>query len=713
MFRMQVNARTSRPVLIFMLMCVAVTAPLEHAWAADTGPVRIDRTLSAGWKFIELDRDEFRSALAQDAPWQAVTVPHTWNVADAANGGNYYRGPAWYHLNLEISPELARKSLFLRFGAAALVAEVYVNGKPAGTHQGGFSAFCFEVTDLLYTGTNLLAVRVSNAVDQGVAPLSGDFTVYGGLYREVHLLALDPVSFSPTDDASSGLYLKTSVATDQAQIQATAKLRNGSNQPAAISVHYILMNAAGETVQESSVDQILGSNSLDDSVATLKLDHPHLWNGRLDPYLYRMVVEVKKGQAVLDRIEQPLGLRFFTVDPQSGLILNGRPYDLHGVDLHQGRPSVGYAVTPAMEEEDYKLVAEMGCTAVRLAHYQHSDYELTLCDQSGIVAWSELALVNKMKDTPAFRDNVKQQLRELIKQQYNHPSVFFWSMYNEPWINPKAGTKEQWRLIIDLVALAHQLDPSRLTTGAVSEGTWGDIDWYMDITGMNRYFGWYVGGLADWASQMSALHARLPNKSIGISEYGAGASAFQHETHPVHPAPNSRWHPEEWQALVHENAWQSLRDQHWLFSKFIWCMFDFGSAGRNEGDHPGMNDKGLVTADRAIRKDAYFYYKACWTSDPFVHICDRRFNPRPLGQADLKVYSNCSHVELTLNGRSLGIKTSPEHIFVWPNVNLIEGNSDLRAVGSTNDKTFSDSLTWNVSAALKETIHPAFHPTSQ
>jgi beta-galactosidase len=691
-------------LLTGLLIWGAVMPPSAHADADNSG--RIDRNINPGWKFFRSDATGAQAENFDDSQWRSVDLPYTWNVDQARNKVTYYRGPAWYRYHLTVGPELTGKSLFIRFGAASLVARVYVNGQLVGSHVGGFGAFCFEITDSCRPGDNVIAVRVDNSLDRNVSPLSGDFTIYGGLYRDVQLIALNPVSISPLDDASPGVYLKTRVTPESAWVEVTSKLRNSTERAAKVTVTCTIFGASGNPIQHSSADQVVAANSTADAIATLTVANPHLWNGREDPYLYKAVVEASVGGLLLDRVMQPLGLRFYRVDPDHGLFLNGKPYDMHGVDYHEGRTSVGFADSRAMEEEDNRLICEMGCTGVRMAHYQHNDYEYTLCDRHGLIVWTELALVNKMTDTPEFRENVKQQLTELIKQEYNHPSVFFWSMYNEPWVGTSSGTQEQWRLISELVALAHRIDDTRLTTGAVVTGVKGPIDWYMDVTGMNRYAGWYNGSPDRWESTIADLRSQNPGKSIGISEYGAGASVTQHEARLIHPVPASRWHPEEWQALVHEHAWAAMKNQQWLWCKLAWCMFDFSSAGRNEGDRPGINDKGLVTADRKTLKDAYFFYKACWNPDPFVYLTDRRFNPRPAGPADLKVYSNCDAVELTLNGQSLGVKTSVDHIFVWPDTQLAQGNDDVQAVGTSNGKKYVDSATWTVSGASSAELVP-------
>jgi beta-galactosidase len=686
------------------LMCVGFFA--VKARGEDVDSPRIVRSIDSGWKFTRSDARGAETENFDDSQWLSINLPYNWNVDKTRDRVTYYRGPAWYRYHLMVGRDLTGKSLFLRFGAAGLVTRVYLDSQLVGTHAGAFGAFCFEITHFCHSGDNVIAVRADNSYNPNVPPLSGDFTLYGGLYRDVELLALSPVSISPLDDASPGVYLTTQVTDASANVQITSKLRNATQRPANVTVVTTIADAAGYVVKRGTTYQTIAASSTADSVEGLTLANPHLWNGRRDPYLYQSIVEVFTDGRLVDRVAQPLGLRYFRVDPDDGLFLNGKPYDMHGVDYHEGRTSVGFADTHAMEEQDNRIICDMGCTGVRMAHYQHNDYEYTLCDRSGLIVWTELALVNKMTDTPQFRQNTKQQLRELIKQEYNHPSIFFWSMYNEPWVGRDSGTQEQWRLISDLVSLAHQLDDTRLTTGAVVMGVQGPIDWYMDVTGMNRYPGWYDGPPEKWVQAIADLHHQNLGKCIGISEYGAGASIYQHEANLVHPVPASHWHPEEWQGIVHEHAWAAMKDQRWLWCKLVWCMFDFSSSGRNEGDRPGINDKGLVTADRKIMKDAYFFYKACWNPEPFVYITDRRFNPRPSGPADLKVYSNCDSVQLTINGQPLDVKKSESHVFAWPNVPLTQGDDLIQAVGAFNGKNYQDSIIWKVAAASPEPTNP-------
>jgi beta-galactosidase len=697
--------------------CAAATLPSASPTLTSSDP-RPTLTLADGWRFAKSDVPGAQAADFNDASWQSVSLPHAWNVEDGCGGvnhGQYYRGPGWYRRKLVVDPAMVAggRRVVLRFGAASLVADVYVNGKSVGTHRGGYAAFAFDVTQDVRAGDNELAVRVNNATDPNVTPLSGDFTIYGGLYRDVQLLSLPPVGISTMDEGSWGVYITPKVQPDgSGQAKIVTEIRNADASDASIDVSCALLDATGHEVARTSGPVSAAANGTTEVTQLLPLKSPHLWDGRRDPYLYSATIEVLRNGKVIDRVTQPLGFRTFSVDAEAGFTLNGKPYRIQGVNKHQGRPSVGYADTPGMRAQDFLWVKDLGATGIRLAHYQHPDDEYGWCDKFGIVCWAELALVNRMTDTPEFKDNAKQQLRELIKQSYNHPAIVFWSMYNEPAVNAKSGTQEQWKLIGDLVKLSHELDPQRLTTGAAVGGVNGPINWYMDVTGENRYIGWYGGAPEGWPKEIAAMKAKYAGRKIGMSEYGAGASVNQHEAitlgGPRPKANNSKWHPEEYQALVHEQAWAAMEDQKWLWGTFVWVMFDFASAGRNEGDRPGINDKGLVTADRLTPKDAYYFYKANWSDQPVLHLTDRRFNVRPPGTAPVKLYSNCENPRLWIGGTEIPLTQGRDHIFT-ATTDLKPGTTELRATATRDGKTLEDHFTWTITpgAATRQSTAPA------
>ena len=698
----------------FMIFLMAL------ALAAMTAQAREDRLLDAGWKFIQQDVPGAEAAAFDDAGWTGVLVPHCWNILAGETGDSkhFYEGPGWYRLHLKPDAGAAGKSFFLKFDAAYHSAEVFLNGQPVGKHIGGFGAFCFDVTPLLRPGQdNVLAVRVSFKALCDSPPIGGDFTKFPGIYRDVHLLVLDPLSVSPLDHASPGVYLKqVHVDDNSAQVQITAKLRNTHDAAKTAAVRCRLLDAAGAEVQAISAQQAVPAGGVADSVQTLNIAKPHLWNGRLDPYLYRVEVEISDGAAVVDRVIQPLGLRYFRVDANEGFFLNGRKYALHGVNRHQQRPGKGWAISKEDIEQDMGILSDLGATVLRTCHYQHSGILHDQCDRDGLVVWSELAMVNGVHfDSPEFVDSTRQQLTELILQNYNHPSICFWSLWNEINIPRKkdAGKlAECLDFLRNLNALAKELDPTRPTTGASCCGTYAPMP-ITDVAAWNGYPGWYGGKPDGFPELLAKVRENIGDHPLAVSEYGAGASVLHHQLADNQPQPGGHFHPEEWQSLVHEAHWKAFGHAPNIWGTFIWVTFDFASIGRREGDSDGINDKGLVTADRKIRKDAFYFYQAQWASEPMVHINGRRFNPHPIGAAPVKVYSNCDRVELFLNGKSLGAKTGADRVFIWPQVDLPAGENKLEARGSAADgRTVTDAMAWNCSPDALPHLGPVDPPAA-
>lgn len=658
----------------------------------------MNRVLDEGWRFLRADAPGAQNPEFDDSAWLSVRLPHTWNALDGQDGGNdYYRGPAWYRRALRIDESLRGRSLFLRFEGAASAAAVYVNGALVGTHRGIYGAFCFDITRAIRDGANQLAVRVDNTKFDDIPPLSGDFTVFGGIYRPVHLLALDPLGITPLDDASPGVYAKTSVMKgDSAVVQVTTKLRNDRNEDRVAGVECRLLDRDGKTVASATQEQRIPSRGAAEAVLKLNVANPHLWQAREDPYLYRLIVDVKDGQRLADRIGQNVGLRYYRIDPDRGFLLNDKPYPLRGVNRHQDRFNMGSAITSAEHRQDFELIREIGASAVRLAHYQQADEVYTICDEAGLVVWAELALVNEITYIEAFSQNTRQQLRELIKQNYNHPSICFWSLFNEIGFKSKeTPVPAKWKIIEELNALAHELDDTRLTTGATHLPVTYPANWVPDVTAFNRYWGWYTGRAEDWPKGLDEMRASAGGRAIGISEYGAGASLKQHEPRPTsRPRAGGNWHPEEWQAIVHENAWRAIKDRPWLWCTFVWNMFDFAADQRKEGDQFGRNDKGLVSYDRQVKKDAFWFYKANWSTEPVLHINAQRYEPRPAGLTAIKIYSNCDSVELFVNGDSLGKKQPTDGVVEWSDATIREGRNDVRAQGMRAGQRHEASCAW-------------------
>jgi beta-galactosidase len=588
---------------------------------------------------------------------------------------------------------LAGRNLFLKFDGSFYVTDVWVNGNYLGQHQGGFAAFVFDATPYLNAGSdNLIAVKVNNASNTNVPPLSADFTFFGGLYRDVRLLATDTIQISPLDFGSPGVYLRTlNVSSNSADLLVTTVVSNAGPSPRAIFVRSVITDTATNVVATLTNAATVAVGSLSNLVGIVTIPSPHLWDGLADPYLYQAFIELWEGTNVLDEIAQPLGFRFFSIDPTNGFSLNGHYLDLHGASMHQDWLNMGWAIGEAQRQTNFSFLKEIGATAMRLSHYEHHDQTYQLADQNGILLWSEIPLINAITESPAFYTNAEQQIRELIRQRYNHPAVICWGLFNE--ITLGSGPSPT-NLISQLAQLAAQEDPTRPSTAAANSSDNDPTTFYSDVIAFNKYYGWYSGSLNNFAPWADTIHSNYPSRRIGVSEFGAGASIYQHSEDPVtEPANAGPFHPEEYQNLFHESHWQQMKSRPFIWCKFVWNMFDFASDGRNEGDTAGRNDKGLVTYDRQIRKDAFYWYKANWTTKPMVYVTGHTFTNRLTNFVTAKVYANCDTVELFLNGISQGSRSSTNRIFNWP-ITLVRGSNSVQAIGTLGTATVSDSLTW-------------------
>jgi beta-galactosidase len=685
--------------LVLLFFCAMVLS-IQSGVALQT--VREDRTLDSGWRFKPGDEAGAELASLDDQGWGLVRIPHNWGWEKAQNGEDYYRGPGWYRYRLVIAPSREGRRYFLRFGAASLVADVYLNGTLLGQHRGGFGAFAFEITGhLAADGENLLAVRVSNERFPDIAPLSGDFSVFGGLYRPVRLIVTDTACFAVTDHGSPGIvWRQTKISTEQATLDVTAQVSNAADHPVDRLLVARVYDATGMEVAHMEQAIRVAPRITAPYYLRVPLVHPHLWNGRKDPYLYSASAELRGEEGiVLDRIGQPLGLRFYRVDPQKGFFLNGEPYHLHGVNRHQDRPDKGWAISEADMREDLDLINELGATVVRCAHYQHSEYFYSLCDSAGILVWAELPQVDEIAPGAQFAETSRGQLLDLIRQNINHPSIFVWSLFNELW----PGRPDPHRELQDLVIVAHGEDPSRPTIAATSHEQYSQMNKIPDLLGWNMYPGWYGGwgSLEDFGRLLDERQETSREGGFCVSEYGAGANVTHHELHPKQPKTDGPWHPEEWQAIVHESDWAALKARPFVWGTFVWNMFDFTSASRHEGGIPGRNDKGLVTYDRETRKDAFYFYKVNWSTEGTVYITSRRFAERTEPTTPVKVYSNGDRVELFVNGMSQGTKrVGTDGVFLWDMVTLRPGRNEIEARAVKGSEKLVDRCVWTLSGTV-------------
>lgn len=626
-----------------------------------------------------------------------VDLPHTWNAQDALSGKiDYKRGIGNYEKNLFIRPEWKGKRLFIRFEGVNNIADVFINRRHIGEHRGGYGAFIFEITGKVeYGKENSILVRVNNGEQLDIMPLVGDFNFYGGIYRDVHLLITDETCISPLDYASPGVRLiQDSVSHRYAKVRAIVDLSNGSSGNQEVELNVRLLDGQ-RVVKEGTKNVNLSGNEVMQQELTFEIDQPHLWNGRQDPFLYQAEVTLFRNGQMVDRVTQPLGLRFYRIDPDKGFFLNGKHLPLQGVCRHQDRSEVGNALRPQHHEEDVALMLEMGVNAVRLAHYPQATYFYDLMDKNGIIVWAEIPFVGPggyndkgFVDLPAFRANGKEQLKELIRQHYNHLSICVWGLFNE--LTELGDNPVEY--IKELNVLAHQEDTTRPTTSASNQ--MGDLNFITDAIAWNRYDGWYGGTPADLGKWSDRMHKDHPEICIAISEYGAGASIYHQQDSLVKTVPTSWWHPENWQTYYHIENWKTISSRPYVWGSFVWNMFDFGAAHRTEGDRPGINDKGLVTFDRKVRKDAFYFYKANWNrEEPMLYLTGKRNTVRTQRLQTITAFTNLSGAELFVNGKSYG-KTIPDSyaILEWKNVELEPGENEIKVVSTNKKLPLSDSF---------------------
>ncbi|MFG6432915.1 polysaccharide deacetylase family protein [Roseateles sp. LYH14W] len=654
--------------------------------------------LDGPWRFNRSDVPGAAEPAFDDAAWAAVTLPHTWNVPDGESGGGTYRGAGWYRRVLDIQPGAAQRRL-LEFDGATLAADVWVNGRHAGRHEGGYARFRLDVTPLLQPGRNLLAVRVDNSKLPHVAPLGGDFTVFGGLIRPVRLVETPAAHIELLDHGGPGVRFdidKLDAASARLKVQ--VQLRNDGQQPAERQLRLTLRDAQGRSVAQQVRQLHLRAGAADTATSFLTLTKPRLWQGIKDPYLYRLSAELLDGRQVADAVQLPVGLRQFSVDPERGFLLNGKPYPLYGVNyFHAGRPGRGVAVGPAEIDEDLRILMDMGLTGLRLVHYQHPPYTYQRADELGLVLWTEIPLNSAMEETPAFRDNLYAQLRELVRQNHHHASVAVWGIGNEVY----RADEPIRALLADVHALAKREDPSRLTSYAhCCAPDDHPMALVADLASYNRYWGWYDGQFKDIGAWADKLHAKLPGKPIGLGEYGAGASAIQQEDPPRRPEPGGRWHPEQYQALFHETYAAEIAKRPFMWGTFVWLGFDH-AAGRHEGDTIGRNDKGLVNYDRSKLKDAYHLMRAWWQPKPVLHLTSKRLVNRPAGKVDIKAYSNAAKATLEVNGTVVGTVNVVDRIAVWPQVALVAGRATLQV---RDDRGSTDRVEWQIDGCSADAL---------
>ncbi len=612
-----------------------------HKFRHIGGNMRQLVNINQNWSFCKTE------AVPEHLPldWEQVHLPHTWNAVDGQDGGgDYFRGHGIYARTITKKELPATDLYFLEINGANSSADVYLNGERLAHHDGGYSTWRVPLTGL--KEDNLLIIDVNNSVNEQVYPQFADFTFYGGLYRNINIICVPASHFDLETYGTPGLRVTPNVEKKNVEIQV-----NPQNVKAGQKIRYQLKDGdntvVGENITSAEVSQTI-----------ITLDDVHLWHGRCDPYLYTVSAELLEGEKVLDNVEARVGFRSFEVDPESGFILNGEEYPLRGVSRHQDRWGIGNALLPEHHREDMDLICELGATTIRLAHYQHDQYFYDLCDERGMVIWAEIPYISR--HLAGGTENTVSQMKELITQNYNHPSIICWGLSNEITM---AGNADEVTLVNHhlLNDLCHEMDKTRFTTMACFTAA-PMTDPYVripDTVSYNHYFGWYGGNTDMNGPWFDKFHAAFPKVPVGCSEYGCEALNW----HTSNPSQGD--YTEEYQAYYHEELIKQLFSRKYLWATHVWNMFDFGCDGRNEGGENGQNHKGLVTFDRSYKKDAFYAYKAWLSNEPFVHICGKRYIDRVEEVTKVTVYSNQPEVELFANGVSLGKKACPEHFFYF------------------------------------------------
>ena len=586
--------------------------------------MRKEQLLNQNWLFRYHDGTE-----------TTLNLPHTWNNLDGQDGGNdYWRGTCVYEKDFTIPEFGADERVYLDFAGVNATAKVILNETVVMTHDGGYSTFRADVTEVLKE-ENHLVVEVDNSVNDRVYPQKADFTFYGGIYRDVKLIVVNKAHFDMDHHGGPGMKYWAKVDGKDATVHVRTFLGEEARAAGAY-VKVRLTDAEGNVVARS-----------DGLSVELPVSNVHLWDGINDPYLYRATATLMCNGKAVDEIGCNVGVRTFKVDPEKGFFLNGRSYPLRGVCRHQDWKAIGNALSKEHHDTDMALIREIGANTIRLAHYQHDQYFYDLCDRYGMVVWAEIPYISE--HMPNGRENTISQMKELIVQNYNHPSIVCWGVSNEITISARDNRDmlDNHRVLNDL---CHKMDPTRFTTLACYAmcGPFNKVAHITDVVSWNLYLGWYVPGMKLNDAWVDFFHAKYPNRCLGYSEYGCECMPNLHSSHPKRGDQS-----EEYQCLYNEYMLNFFAKRPFMWATHLWNMFDFAADARNQGGEPGMNHKGLVTFDRQTKKDSFYIYKAWWSKEPFVHICGRRYVDRPEKETTVKVYSNLPEVTLYADGEKI------------------------------------------------------------
>lgn len=655
-------------------------------------------TFNDGWEFKKgpFSQEPMKSARQWNGRWEKVRIPHTWNAEDMQLKTNsFYEGDAYYRKKHLFPETMQGKRIFLRFEGVGACAEVYINGYLAGTHKGGYSAFACEISGQVKFGQeNEIVVKADNKARPDVIPVNQSlFGVYGGIYRPVWLVVTEPCNIVVTDCASPGVYItQKNVSKKSAEVTVKVKLDNATLAPVPLVLENTVYDRNGKLVKKHRQAFELTPQGVQVYHSDFKFSNPHLWQGREDPYLYKVVSRLMQNDRVIDEVVQPLGLRKYEIVAGEGFFLNGKKYPMYGVTRHQDWWKLGSALTNKEHDFDLAAIMDVGATTVRFAHYQQSDYIYSRCDTLGLIIWAEIPFVNRVSGQEW--ENAHQQMRELIRQSFNHPSIYIWGMHNEVY-HPHGYTAALTQSLHDLCKTE---DPDRYTVAVNGYGhTEHPVNENADVQGMNRYFGWYEKKIQDIKPWVEKMEKEYPWQKLMLTEYGADAN-LNHQTEYLGDALNwgKSFYPETFQTKTHEYQWSVIAQHPYIIASYLWNMFDFAVPMWERGGVPARNLKGMITFDRKTKKDSYFWYKANWSKDPVLYLTQRRNTDREKKETSVTVYSNIGTPAVYLNGKEIsGVRKGYTDVhYVFDKVTLNRGKNILKAVVSYQGKEYTDEIEW-------------------
>lgn len=679
------------------LLAIILTIYISSLQNVMAQTARQNLNFNSDWKFIKT-----KDTLNKSITWQNITLPHTWNAVDMQTGKDFYEGEALYQKDYFFNSELKDKRIFLKFEGVGQVADLWVNNKLVGTHKGSYSAFCFDISYHIKLGEkNKILVKVNNKARKDIIPVNHFlFGIYGGIYRPVSLIITDQINISTTDYASPGVYIsQKNVSTAKADVNVAVKVENTTKRPASIEIRNTVFDQTGKQVIQNKATYDLSAMGRQELKQDFAIDNPTLWNGINNPYLYKLVTQIVKDNKVIDEVIQPLGLRKIELVAGKGVLLNGEPYKMYGVSRHQDRWGFGNALSNEQHKEDLAIIQEMGATTIRLAHYQQAEYMYAKADSIGFLVWAEIPFVNTFTREEEY--NAKQQIEELIKQNYNHPSIYIWGLHNEVY----GSTPADYPAVLtrDLNDLAERLDPYRYT-GAVSGYAEMNRPTNLNaqVQGINHYFGWYGGNIGDLEKWAQNMQKNFPDNKLILSEYGADGNVFQQQEQATLPEKwnyGAAFYPENFATKTHEVQWGIIAKNPIILASYAWNMFDFATPMWDRGSLIARNMKGLVTFDRKLKKDVFYWYKANWSKEPVVYITERRTIERKNAVTPVTVYSNQGKPTLFINGKKIDAqpqtKETPVH-YVFENISLKKGKNKIKVVVKTNKNSYTDEIIWQL-----------------